>query len=115
MKINIQMIQNNYEWIKNNQIANDIIKLLGFAHQFDDASKEVFELTKTPKLYKHTFEKEDIGTEEIDMNYIKTNKNKISYKYKGIFDLFYQMNSTQKNKDTYLPNLYGLILISHSS
>ena len=53
--------------------------------------------------------------DDIDMNYIKKNKNSVSSEYRGIFDLFYGINNMQNNKDTYLPNLYGLILISQKS
>ena len=107
MKISKQMILNNYEWFKNNQIANDIIKLLGFDIQFNDAE---FKINKLNNNLFHEFNNNDI-----DMNYIKKNKNSVSPEYKGIFDLFYQMNKIQINKHTYLPNLYGLILISKNS
>jgi hypothetical protein len=105
MKISKQMILNNYEWFKNNQIVNDIIKLLGFDTQFNDAYIKINNNNLFDK-----FNIDDI--DDIDMSYIKKNKNRISHEYKGIFDLFYQMNKMQINKDTYLPNLYGLILIS---
>ena len=37
MIINISMIINNYEWICNNQIAMDIVKLLGFQDTLHNA------------------------------------------------------------------------------
>jgi len=108
MKINSSMIVNNFEWIVNNQIAMDIIKLLGFQTQFNDAYKEI---RKLPKVYNN----DNIpGNQDITMEYINNHKNKVLSEYLGIFDLFYELNSKQKNKNTYLPNLYGLLLISHS-
>ena len=107
MKISKQMILNNYEWFKNNQIANDIIKLVGFNIQFNDA------YIKINNSVLDMFNNDDM--DDIDMNYIKKNKNSVSSEYRGIFDLFYGINKMQNNKDTYLPNLYGLILISQKS
>ena len=48
------------------------------------------------------------------MEYITVNKNKVLPEFLGIFDLLYELNSKQKNKNTYLPNLYGILLISQS-
>jgi hypothetical protein len=109
MKINSQMIVNNFEWIVNNQIAMDIIKLLGFITQFNDVYKEIRKLAKAHKNNNDIFDNEDIT-----MEYITTNKNKVLPEFLGIFDLFYELNSKQKNKNTYLPNLFGILLISQS-
>jgi hypothetical protein len=109
MKINSSMIVNNFEWIVNNQIAMDIIKLLGFQTQFNDAYKEIRKLVKA-----HRNDNDIFGYEDITMEYINNHKNKVLSEYLGIFDLFYELNSKQKNKNTYLPNLYGILLISHS-
>ena len=54
-----------------------------------------------------------LSNEDINMEYINVHKNKVLSEYRGIFDLFYELNNKQKNKNTYLPNLYGLLLISH--
>ncbi len=109
MIITISMIVNNYEWIVNNQIAMDIIKLLGFQLQFNDAYKEIRKITKSDN---NTYQ--ILSDEDITMEYIIVRKNKILTEYRGIFDLFYELNSRQKNKNTYLPNLYGLLLISNT-
>ena len=107
MKITISMIVNNYEWIVNNQIAMDIIKLLGFITQFNDVYKEIRKLAKA-----HKNNNDIIDNEEITMEYITVNKNKVLPEFLAIFDLFYELNNKQKNKNTYLPNLYGLLIIS---
>jgi len=99
MKINNSTIINNFEWILNNQIAMDIIKLLGFQEQLYDASKEIRKIGK-------------LDIDNITIEYITTHKKLILIKYLGIFDLFYELNLLQKNQNTYLPNLYALILIS---
>ena len=104
MKISKQLILNNFDWFKNNQIVNDIIKLLGFDKQFNDAYIKI-----------NNSVLDMVNSDDIDMNYIKKNKNSVSSEYRGIFDLFYGINKMQNNKDTYLPNLYGLILISQNS
>ena len=104
MKISKQLILNNFDWFKNNQIVNDIIKLLGFDKQFNDAYIKI-----------NNSVLDMVNSDDIDMNYIKKNKNSVSSEYRGIFDLFYGINKMQNNKDTYLPNLYGLILISQKS
>ena len=106
MKINISMVINNFEWIVNNQIAMDIIKLLGFQTQLNEAFRDIRKIAKIDK-YKNI-----IVNEDITMEYIEIHKNKVLSKYQGIFDLFYELNRAQKNKNTYLPNLYGLFLIS---
>ena len=108
MKINISMIVNNFEWIVNNQIAMDIIKLIGFQTQFHDAYKEIRTIAKLDKN-----DNVMLSNEDITMEYITIHKNKVLPEYRGIFDLFYELNNKQKNKNTYLPNLYGLLLISH--
>jgi hypothetical protein len=104
MKISKQLILNNFDWFKNNQIVNDIIKLLGFDKQFNDAYIKI-----------NNSVLDMFNSDDIDMNYIKKNKKSVSSEYRGIFDLFYGINKMQNNKDTYLPNLYGLILISQKS
>lgn len=96
MIVSKNIILNNFEWIKNTQSTMDIIKLLGFYDSFITAYNII--------------QKIEINDTYITLEYIDKNKNVGSYQ--GIFDLFYEMNQIQNNKNTYLPNLYGLILIS---
>jgi hypothetical protein len=101
------MIINNYEWICNNQIAMDIVKLLGFQDTLHNAFNEIRKLAKLQQNINDT-----LISRDITMEYISANKKGILIEYKGIFDFFYELNKIQKNKNTYLPNLYGLLLIS---
>ena len=96
MIISKRIILNNFEWIINTQSTMDIIQLLGFYNSLITAYNIIQKL--------------EIDDIDITLEYIDKNKNTGSYQ--GIFDLFYEMNQIQKNKNTYLPNLYGLILIS---
>ena len=107
MIINISMIINNYEWIFNNQIAMDIVKLLGFQNELHNAIKEI---RKIAKLHQNI--NDSLISKDITMEYISASKKNILMEYNGIFDFFYELNKIQKNKNTYLPNLYGLLLIS---
>ena len=70
MKINISMVINNFEWIVNNQIAMDIIKLLGFQTQLNEAFRDIRKIAKIDK-YKNI-----IVNEDITMEYIEIHKNK---------------------------------------
>ena len=108
MIISISMIINNYEWILNNQIAIDIVKLLGFQNQLHTALKEIRNIAKL-----HQNINDELINKDITMEYISDNKKQILVEYNGIFDFFYELNKIQKNKNTYLPNLYGLLLISN--
>lgn len=105
MIINISTIINNYEWVINNQIAMDIIKLFGFETQLYNVYKKILKL-------KNNQDKIQINT-NITMDFIKDNKDKILLEYLAIFDFFYELNKIQINKNTYLPNLYGILLISN--
>jgi len=96
MIVSKTIILNNFEWIKNTQSTMDIIRFLGFYDSFITAYKIIQNL--------------ELSDIDITLEYIDKNKNTGSYQ--GIFDLFYEMNRIQKNRNTYLPNLYGLIIIS---
>ncbi len=93
--ISKQIIINNFEWIKNNQVAMDMLAIEGLRVDLIEISEQIHQLIPDDLVVKG---------ELLELD---------NYKGGHLFELFSRLNSIQKNKNTYLPNLVGIYLIEH--
>jgi hypothetical protein len=95
--INKAIIVNNFEWIRNNQVAMDILKIEGLQQDFIAIAEKIKTLIPDTELNFEgnlgELEKYDGGT------------------YSKLYSYFKRLNQIQKNQNTYMPNLAGIYLV----
>jgi len=94
-EITKQTIVNNFEWIYNNQVTMDILKIQGLKNYFEEILDHIKQLLPDDLIVK-------VNLEQLTM-----------HNGSSLYNLFRELNSIQTNNQTYLPNLLGIFLIEH--
>jgi hypothetical protein len=95
--INKAIIVNNFEWIRNNQVAMDILKIEGLQQDFIAIAEKIKTLIPDTEL---NFEGNLVELEKYDGG-----------TYSKLYSYFKRLNQIQKNQNTYMPNLAGIYLV----
>jgi len=95
--INKAIIVNNFEWIRNNQVAMDILKIEGLQQDFIAIDEKIKTLIPDTEL---NFEGNLVELEKYDGG-----------TYSKLYSYFKRLNQIQKNQNTYMPNLAGIYLV----
>lgn len=102
MILNKQIIVNNFEWIIHSQPAVDIINVFGFGEQLMEVYNKIVDFV----------DQSDVNNRFVNGIDWDSLPESIPGDFSGIYDLFHEMNKIQNNKNTYVPNLAGIILAS---
>jgi len=98
--INKATIINNFEWIRNNQIAMDMLEVAGLKSDLINVAEKI--KTIIPDDIELRFQGDLFELEKYDGgNYYK------------LYSYFKQLNRIQTNPNTYMPNLAGIYLVAN--
>ena len=95
--INKTVIVNNFEWIRNNQVAMDILKIEWLQQDFIAIAEKIKTIIPDTEL---NFEGNLVELEKYDGG-----------NYSRLYSYFKRLNQIQKNQNTYMPNLAGIYLV----
>jgi hypothetical protein len=96
--INKATIVNNFEWIRNNQVAMDMLEVAGLKSDFISVFEKIKTIIPDTEL---SFQGDLVELEKYDGG-----------NYARLYLHFKQLNHIQKNPNTYMPNLAGIYLVA---
>ncbi len=97
ISVSKSLIINNFEWIINNQIAMDMFELSGLKNDLIEVYDKIKEFIPDDLI--------------VDGDLYELENCNIG-KYCSLYNYFKNLTKIQKNKDTYLPNLVGIYLVT---
>lgn len=96
--INKATIVNNFEWIRNNQVAMDMLEVAGLKFDFIDVAEKIKKIIPDTDQHFHgdlvELEKYNGGD------------------YAQLYSYFKRLNHIQTNPNTYMPNLAGIYFVA---
>jgi hypothetical protein len=96
--INKATIVNNFEWIRNNQVALDMLEVAGLKTDFIAVAEKIETIIPDTQL---SFQGDLVELEKYDGGH-----------YSKLYSYFKLLNHVQKNPNTYMPNLAGMYLVA---
>ena len=97
ISINKSTIVNNFEWVRNNQVAMDMMEVAGLKSDFIAISEKIKAIIPDTELL-------------IEGNLVELEKYN-GGDYSQLYSYFKRLNHIQKNPNTYMPNLAGIYLV----